>query len=129
MTTERVTVNDDFLERLKALDRAATALDRLTAEVSNLDTGLDEDDLVRLLYGRRNGLNLSSIRDAFDALDSVESASSDELLVSLVAGFSGVGKRDAERFVRQVNGLRVRYGDAEAEDFDLLPEVGGEADA
>lgn len=106
-----VVVNERFVERLETLERVEYRLKNLQDEIHGLDTGLDDEDVVRLLYGRPNDLTLNQIREAFDGLAEVERADTDEVLKYLVAGFGDSTLADAETFVEQVQGLREQYGD------------------
>lgn len=119
---ETVTVNDAFLERLRAVEKVENRLAELRDEVRDMNLGLDDEDVVRLLYGRPNGLNLKAIEAAFEGLEAVPDASDHELLRRLVSAYGNTTLDDAEKFLAQVNGLRVQYGDLDAEDADVLPD-------
>jgi hypothetical protein len=105
-----------FAHALKALERAEGRLLALQQEVEALNTGLREEDAVRLLYGRNSDFSLSDIRQLFDTLDTIEGADSRKLTVRLLADLGNTRLDDAEEFFEEVTRLRERYGDFAADD-------------
>lgn len=121
-TVERVELGaatidaDEFATQLHAISGAAEQLGDLQATIERIETGLTEEDAVRLIYGR-SGWSLSDIRKMFGTLDQIEGASDRKLVVRLLADLGNVTLDDAEEFYEEVERLRKRYGDL-AEDDD-----------
>lgn len=116
-----VTVDDveidaaEFISRLDAVAEAMDSLDTLASNVAALRrTGLQDDDVVALLYGRNHGLNKTTVTSVIDGLDEIErdlERDREELLVTLVADTSDVGKRDVRETFEELASLRAQYGD------------------
>lgn len=109
---ERPQITDDeFLQAVETLDRVERSVDELVDAIGELDTGLTHTDTVALLYGRRNGLNKTTIEDAFETLDDITAKSTRELTIKLLARYSDLGVKEAEEFLSEVETLRNRYSD------------------
>lgn len=118
-----VTVGDieidaaEFVDRFNAVAEAMDSLDALASNVAALRrTGLRDNDVVDLLYGRNHGLTKTTIAAVLDGLDEIErdlERDREELLVTLVADTSDVGKRDVRETFEELASLRAQYGDDE----------------
>lgn len=130
---EQVTIDtDQFHEQLTEVAVAAQSIDTLATDLRALRrSGLTDDDVVALLYGRNAGLNKSTIEtvletmdETIDNLESGKRTKKHDLLVRLVSDVSNLGKRDTENVVDELEALVERYG------YDDLRESenGGETD-
>lgn len=126
ITTEiKLTDSDDgewtdaaeFLRMLKSMDEATAVIRELQGEVAHLNTGLDEEDAIRLIYGRTQ-FSLLDIRNFFDTLDTIEGAGERKLLKRLLADLGNDRLEDADEFITEVERLRKKYGDATVTDTE-----------
>lgn len=108
----------EFHDRLGAVADAADALDTLASDAAAIRrSGLYDDDVEALLYGRNSSLTKSTISAVMDALDGVSgSADREELLVTLIADVSGEGKVDTREVFEELSRLRSRYSAMESEE-------------
>jgi len=104
-----------FLQMLRTFDEATEAIQELQAEVAALNTGLDEEDAIRLIYGR-TGFSLSDVRSFFGALDTIQGADERKLLKRLLADLGNDRLEGADEFLDEVERLRNKYGDATVTD-------------
>lgn len=100
----------EFVELLDSVERATTSIERIQREVENLNTGLEEEDCIRLIYGRTQ-FSLSDVRGFFDTLDTIEGANERKLLKRLLADLGNERLENADEFLEEVERLRKRYGD------------------
>lgn len=104
----------EFHERLDAIANAADAVATLSDDVRALrETGLRDDDVVDLLYGRNAGLNKSTIETVIETLDDIERRSRDKpitLLHRLVADLGDLTLDETGTVFRELGDLRERYG-------------------
>jgi len=105
----------EFLRMLRALDQGITVIEELQSEVASLNTGLDEEDAIRLIYGRTQ-FSLSDVRTFFDTLDTIQGADERKLLKRLLADLGNERLEDADEFLDEVERLRKKYGDATVSD-------------
>jgi hypothetical protein len=111
---ERPEVTDDeFLQAVESLDRVEAQVDELTAAFESVDTGLTHTDTVALLYGRRNGLNKTTVEGAFQTLEDINCKTDRELIIRLLGQYSDLNLSEAEEFLAEVETLRNRYVDGE----------------
>jgi len=109
---ERPEITDDeFLQAVETLGRVERSVAELTEAISEIDTGLTQTDTVALLYGRRNGLNKTTIEEAFETLDDITAKSERELTIRLLSHYSDLNLSEAEEFLSEVDRLRNRYAD------------------
>lgn len=101
----------EFVHKLQSIERAANSLEALRGDVASINTGLREEDAIRLIYGRNGNWSLSDIRSMFDTLDTISGASDRKLIVRLLADLGNVKLDDSEEFYEEVERLRERYGD------------------
>jgi arginine utilization protein RocB len=115
---DEITVSEDltidtaeFHERLEAVADAADALDTLADDAAALRrSGLYDDDVESLLYGRNSGLTKSTIAAVMDALDGLTgTADREDLLVTLIADVSDESKADTRAVFEELRRLRSRY--------------------
>lgn len=100
-----------FEDAMTAFDAALDAIETLQAEVATMDTPLSQADTVALLFGRRNSLNKTDIKTAFDTLDDVDGVSRKTLLRRVLADMSDLNQSEAEAFIDELDRLQRRYGD------------------
>jgi hypothetical protein len=107
----------EFHDRLGALSNAADALDTLASDAAALRrSGLYDDDVQALLYGRNSQLTKTTISSVMAALDDVSAGDDrEELLVTLIADVSGEGKAGTREVFEELRRVRSRYS-AGAED-------------
>jgi aspartate/tyrosine/aromatic aminotransferase len=116
---EGVTIDTaEFHDRLEAVADAADALDTLADDAAALRrSGLYDDDVESLLYGRNSGLTKSTISAVMDALDGLTgTADREDLLVTLIADVSGESKADTRVVFEELRRLRSRYATGMGED-------------
>jgi molybdopterin converting factor small subunit len=99
-----------FEDALIRFEDALVQVEELRAEVEALDTPLSQTDTIALLYGRRNGLNKTEIKGAFETLDDVAGTSSGDLLKRLVADLGNMTQSDADEFLGELDRLSRKYG-------------------
>lgn len=99
-----------FEDALALFNDALGAVEDLRDEVRDLDTPLSHGDTVALLYGRRNSLNKTEIKGAFETMDDVAGTSSDTLLKRLLADLGDMNQSEAEEFLKELDRLDRRYG-------------------
>lgn len=109
---------EEFQKILGSLERA---LDQIGVLVDTLDdlrsTGLREEDLVALLYGRNRHLNKGTIRSVIGAISEMEvdlknPSRHDRLLRILLADISGEGKKKTGAVLAGLRKIADRYGEA-----------------
>ena len=110
--TEKVQTMLDLVETIEG------ELGYLADDVARLaDTGLEDDDVVDLLWARKHDRTKSETEGALDALRSIDSRDRREVMIRLVAAYGNMSQSDAEDFVDDLYRLRDRYGaDAGGED-------------
>lgn len=107
----------EFVNKLNAVADAAESLTRLESELDALRaTGLTEQDIRDLLYGRNSSLNKTTIEAVQSTLGEVESdmghgSGRRELLIRLVADVSGEGIKDTQEVFDELDRLNDKYGD------------------
>jgi len=116
---EDVTIDTaDFHEQLAQLATAAESLETLATDLRSLRrSGLTDEDVVALLYGRNASLTKGAIEtilettdDVIDALEGGKRVRKRELLIRLLADESGLGKRETEAVVDELEAVVERYG-------------------
>jgi alkylhydroperoxidase family enzyme len=122
---DEITVSEDltidtaeFHERLEAVADAADALDMLADDAAALRrSGLYDDDVEALLYGRNSALTKSTISAVMDALDGVTgTADREDLLLTLIADVADENKADTRAVFEELRRLRSRYATGMGED-------------
>jgi len=112
---------DRFLSRLSVIQGVALKLQKLRADLDSLRrTGLRDEDVVDLLYGRNSGLTKTQIRTVMETLDDLDrrldSASArEDLLVRLVADLGDETMSETEEIFEDLDRLNRRYGGDDAE--------------
>jgi len=116
---EDVTIDTaDFHEQLAQLATAAESLETLATDLRALRrSGLTDDDVVALLYGRNASLTKGSIEtilettdDVIDALEGDKRVRKRELLICLLYDQTDLGKRKTEAVVDELEAVVERYG-------------------
>jgi len=111
-TSERISAQD-FASRLESLANAADAINRIQQDVGMLrQTGLREEDVRDLVYGRNSGIRKGDIEAVFDGIDDVRRGR-DDLLVKLLADVSGLSQTDTREVLDELRDLRSRYGEGD----------------
>jgi len=105
------TPDQEFLERLDAVEAALDRVEVLQRQVVDLETGLDQQDTERLLYGRMSGWSLADVRSAFDALEDVENGDERVLLVRLLADLGDLTQNEARQILDEIDRLQHKYSD------------------
>lgn len=104
----------EFHDQLTQIAEAAESLRTLSADLEALrKTGLQDSDVVYLLYGRNRSLNKSTIEQVIDSLDDVDrklERGRHDLLKRLVADVGNVSIRDTESVFDELESLHKRYG-------------------
>lgn len=106
-----------FVDALDALSGAAEDLSTLADDVAALQrTGLREQDVVDLLYGRNASLRKGTIQTVVETIAEVRSVASspnkrEELLLRLVSDLSGETLSDSREVIDELATLQRRYGD------------------
>jgi alkylhydroperoxidase family enzyme len=122
---DEITVSEDltidtaeFHDRLEAVADAADALDTLADDAAALRrSGLYDDDVEALLYGRNSALTKSTISAVMDALDGVTgTADREDLLLTLIADVADESKADTRAVFEELRRLRSRYATGMGED-------------
>jgi uncharacterized SAM-dependent methyltransferase len=78
--------------------------------VGSLDLALDQDDTERLLWARLPNWSLSEVRQAFAAVEEVDSRSERDLAVRLLAQLGNMTQDEADEFLSECDALRRTYG-------------------
>ncbi|WP_254810633.1 hypothetical protein [Natronosalvus amylolyticus] len=107
-----------FHERLTQLAQAAESLETLATDLRALQrSGLTDEDVVDLLYGRNASLTKESIRTTLETTDEIIQALEGEkrvrkreLLIGLLYDQTDLGKRETESVVEELEALVERYG-------------------
>ena len=126
---EHVTIDtEQFHDQMTEIAQAAEAIETLATDLRALRrSGLTDEDVVALLYGRNANLNKTTIEtvletmdETIDDLESGKRTKKQDLLVRLLADVSNLGKRDTEHVVDELEALVERYGydDLRSEDGD-----------
>jgi len=104
------TPDDAFRETLAEVLAVADDLTALMKQHSRVThSALNREDAERLTWARLSGWSLTQTRDAFTAVDSMESTSEDELFVRLLASKGDMSMEDAREFIDTVRVLHDRY--------------------
>lgn len=101
---------EQFEDAIAALQDATDTIGVLREELKSIDTGLTRSDTVALLYGRRNDLNKTEIKNALETLDDISSTRSSTLVKRLLADLGGLNQSTAESFLTELERLEQRYG-------------------
>lgn len=102
---------EQFIEALDAVVVLQDSLEQVREEISNLDTGLDREDTIRLLKGRNMGMALDDIEAFFDAIDTVIEADPSEIAPRLIQSkVSGLTIEEAAEFFDEMVSLAEKYG-------------------
>jgi hypothetical protein len=115
---EEITIDtEEFHARLEAVADAAEALDTLASDAAAIRrSGLYDDDVEALLYGRNSALTKSTISAVMDALDGVTgTADREDLLLTLIADVADESKADTRAVFEELRRLRSRYATGMAE--------------
>ncbi|USZ73744.1 hypothetical protein [Natronosalvus halobius] len=116
---EDVTIDtEQFHADLVKVAQAAESIETLATDLRALRrSGLTDEDVVALLYGRNASLNKSTIETALETIDetiadfeSGKRKPKRDLLVRLVYDLSGLGKQETETVVDELEALVERYG-------------------
>lgn len=115
---ENVTIDtEQFHEQMRALATAAASIETLAADLRELRrSGLTDDDVVALLYGRNASLNKSTIETVLETIDrtadDLEAGRSErrELFIRLLADVSNLTISDTEAVVGELEDVAERYG-------------------
>ena len=107
-----------FHERLTQLAQAVESLETLATDLRALQrSGLTDEDVVDLLYGRNASLTKGSIRTTLETTDEIIQALEGdkrvrrrELLIRLLYDQTDLGKRETESVVDELEALVERYG-------------------
>lgn len=105
----------EFVDRLETLATAAASISRLADDLGALrKTGLADEDVVALLYGRNANLTKGTIRSVLSAIDDVESATDtasgrERLFTRLIGDISGAGIRESGEVLGELNKLADQY--------------------
>lgn len=105
-----------FIDTLEELADAASDLSRLADDLQALrQTGLREEDVVDLLYGRNSGLTKTTIETVIETIDDVrddteKSTGREQLLRRLVADLSNETQADTQEVFDELSRLHERYG-------------------
>lgn len=100
-----------FRENLEAIADAAEALDTLASDAATLrESGLHEQDVVDLLYGRNASLTKTEIESVLGALSQIESGTNrSSLLRRLVADLSGLSQSTTGDVLQDLRRLHNMY--------------------
>jgi hypothetical protein len=102
----------EFVDRLEAIAAASEAIDELTAELAELrQTGLADEDLQDLIYGRNRACTKSEIEAVFEAIDELESGRADRPMERLLSGLTGYSLTECEEILAELELLHAKYGD------------------
>ena len=109
---------DEFLDRLASINEASESLSALAEDLDSLRrTGLDDEDVVSLLFGRNHGLNKGTVRKVLLSIDEVRTDASGstsdrrDLLVRLVADASDSTLSETEAVFQELDRLAEKYSD------------------
>lgn len=105
-------------DRLTAIEEAMGALATISEDVTRLrQTGLDDEDVVALLFGRNRELTKGSIRAVLDGVDDVGDragagpADREELLVRLVSDLTDATMSETRTVLDELDRLGRKYND------------------
>lgn len=102
---------EQFIEALDAVVELQDSLEQVREEISNLDTGLDREDTIRLMKGRNMGMALDDIEAFFDAIDTVIESEPSEIAPRLIQSkVSGLTIEEAAEFFDEMVTLAEKYG-------------------
>lgn len=120
---------EQFHDQMAAIATAAASIETLATDLRELRrSGLTDEDVVALLYGRNAGLNKSTIETVLETIDAtvddIESGQRKrrELFVRLLADVSNHSIGDTEHVVDELEDVVERYG------YDDLQNSGVRAD-
>ncbi|NHN40069.1 hypothetical protein G9C85_00250 [Halorubellus sp. JP-L1] len=115
VVVDEVTTMDasEFVGRLKALGRAAEAVEALANDLERLrQTGLTDDDARDLIYGRNNGIPKRDIEAVFDAIDALaDGHTKRDPTERLLSDVSGLSLSETSDLMEELDALRRKYGD------------------
>lgn len=80
---------EQFIEALHTVREFQTALQTVQAELADMETGLDRDDSIRLIYGRNAGMSIGQVKAGFDILDTVINEDLSDIAPRLMADRTG----------------------------------------
>lgn len=111
----------EFHDRLETIADVAESIGTLATDLRALrSTGLDDSDVVDLLYGRSNGLTKTTIETVMSTLDDVDDqvdrpgrSGRRDLLVRLVADLGKTGKTETTEVFDELERLHSKYGSDE----------------
>lgn len=110
---------EQFVEMLGLVTEFQSQLDEVRAELANLDTGLDREDTIRLLYGRPNGLKLQQVEATFDVMDAIIDEEPGDIAPRLLADqTSELTIAEAAKVWADMVDLAGKYGQLNAQTDD-----------
>jgi polyhydroxyalkanoate synthesis regulator phasin len=102
-------VSEEFLERLEDVEQVRQQIKDLQNELERLDIGLEDEDTERLLWARLSGWSLTDVRNAFEAIEDLQRADTEDLVVRLVAQLGGMTQQEADEFLAECHRLQRKY--------------------
>lgn len=100
---------EDFVEALAGTIRLAEAMQEIRDELMDLNVGLDEDDAARLIYGRNSDLNITTIEEAFDAINEIADADPQQMGKRLLSKQSDLTIKEAAKVLKEMGNLAEKY--------------------
>lgn len=109
--TSNTPQHDRIMVMLKKLERVEAEVGALADDVEAiLDTGIEHDDLVLLLWGRKHDRTKGGTEDALTALETIGTKDPRDIMVRLTAAYGKMSLDDAREFVDDLYEIRDRYG-------------------
>lgn len=106
---------DPYVERVESLidrfEKVEREVGHMADDLSRLaDTGLEDDDLVLLLWGRKSDRTKRGTEDALDAIRDIGNKDPRDVMIRLTAAYGKMNLDEAEDLVEDLYTLRDRYG-------------------
>lgn len=110
---------EQFVEMLGLVTEFQSQLSAVRDELAELDTGLDREDTIRLLYGRPNGLRLQQVEATFEVMDTIIEEEPGDIAPRLLADqTSELTIAEAASVWRDMVELGEKYGSLNAQTDD-----------
>jgi fructose-specific phosphotransferase system component IIB len=100
---------DEFLEALNSVDGMILQVRRVQQELMDLNTGLEREDAIRLIYGKNPDLTLGEVEETFDALDAIAEADEFDLGERLLSMKTDLNLQEAAEVISEIEKLAEKY--------------------
>lgn len=102
---------DAFVEALECIGDFRDAIETIQTELADLNTGLEREDAIRLIYARNHRLTLEQVEATFDAIDDVAAADPYEVGAVLLNRKTNLTMEEVGQVLDDMGTLAEKYAE------------------